>query len=215
MATFLFLLMKAHGILDQGPSWTRNLCIALVADRYFRKNSTVALLNADYQHQPPVVGLTPQSPEQEVNLIQIMSAKKQFSFVLSTNDSFDELAERRMVIDYFIIVGSPTMIFDCLRSVSLDRVASERSSFVIYIEIETKNAREVVNTVLEMLWQHQQQDVIVLVSSKQGDTDVYMWFPLDVRSEVAIVDKCNGHFFRLGEKLLILFLFGTPNIEIH
>jgi len=184
---------------DEDQPFQRRSCIATLAHRFFRMNSTVAVIET-IRLQPISVKLEPHFLEE--NPVQLMS-HNMFSFLVMRlkvnkwNDCVCSYARAdHKAVDYFVLVGNGKDIVSCLEAYCFGRLTNDRSQFVVYLDDGTKNATEKVENILELLWTHQQPRVVVLAKNAEENMDVYTWFPFDSKPEVKLIDTCDSKSLR-------------------
>jgi len=219
LSSVLFVIIKeANCIAPSSSRFTRqDTCIALVAKHHFGTNSAVAVLTTDsHLYQRPTKSSLKSAPSQHT-LIELLSRSTLFSFLLlkpDENDSYCsyEVSGKKLV-DYYIFTGNLHGIDSFIKTFCFDKLTHDRSNFVIYLQMNTSYSRNAVENVLELFWNHQHQNVIVLVDSHAGEIDVYSWFPLAEKPHVQIVDQCNGTAFRYGTRKRICAFDGRTSVH--
>jgi len=186
--------------LSASRSSKQDTCISLVAKHHFSSNSTVAVLTTEsYIYQRPTKSsLNPAVSQQ--SLIELLSESTLFSFLLlkpDENNSYCsyELSGKKAV-DYYIFAGNLHEINTCIKTLCFDKLTHDRSNFVIYVQMKTSDSRAIVQNVLELFWNHDYQNVIVLADGHAGEIEIFTWYPLEVTPHVEIVDQCTGISFR-------------------
>jgi len=175
-------------------------CIALVAQHYFRANSTVAVLTSDDLNEQHSISLSYKDEIQRDDVLQHMSRNMKSSFVMlqlsTANVSCYNNPADNKAVDYFIIKGKGDYISNSIRHFCCGALVDDRTHFVVHLEVEEHDANIEVETVLQELWTHQQQNAIVLARNGEIQMDIFTWFPLTRSPKVEVIDRCDGQLFR-------------------
>jgi len=200
----LLMIVTEHAISIAALGVSRrDACIALVVNRFFQTNTTVAVLTTtSFQETLKQPSIT-QQPLDADHIVQHVDLRWKFSFVIlklhlnnGPNCTCSHGIESYHAYKYFIIIGNGDEVATCIHLFCFEGLTEYQTRFVVYLNIGPKNAERNVDIVLENFWEHNHQNVVVLVTNELGDIDVYTWFPLKGNSRPEIVDKCDGQFFR-------------------
>jgi len=202
LTSLLFLIMgTAHRLAPSTGRFSKqNSCIALVAKHHFQINSTVAVLPTNsYEYQRPTT-FTSKPAISEDSLVKLLSLGSHFSLVVlkphENNSHCSNKSPSKIALNYFIFAGSLPEVSRWIETFCFDRLTHDGSHFVVYLELKTSDERYIVRHILELFWSNQHQNVIVLADGQYGEIDIYTWFPLEVPSQVEVVDRCDGTALR-------------------